>query len=426
MRSTIVGPMLLIAVAQGCGDDGGILSAERTGSIGHELAPRIAADRELIELCGQGTDVPADSRVFERPPFLQQVDADSALLVFRAATPPQSVSVTTFQGQPVTSVTPERDASVPHAQQWIARLEGLSPATGYCYSLSGVKARVGFRTAPAPHTQKPVRFVAFGDSGDGDYQRTIFEQFRSVPFDLLLHMGDIAYSSGTETQLDRQFFRMYAPILRSFAAFPAAGNHDYSTNDAAAFLTSFVLPENGDSERHYSFDWGNVHFVALDTERTSAEQAAWLDADLSRSTLPWNIVFGHRPPYSSGEHGSDTGFQKHFGPVLEKHRVPLVLSGHEHDYERTKAQNGVTYIVTGGGGHGTRPVGSSSFTAFSEETLHFVYVDITGNRLLLHAIDGVGREFDQLMIEQDMPRQRLRPDAASTLPVTRSPASGVQ
>ena len=85
-------------------------------------------------------------------------------------------------------------------------------------------------------------------------------------------------------------------------------------------------------------------------------------------------------------------------PILEKHKVPLVLNGHDHDYERTTPQNGVTYVVTGGGGVGVRPVGTSSFTAFSDAVIHFVYVTVAGNELALHAIDGLGQEFDSLVI----------------------------
>jgi 3',5'-cyclic AMP phosphodiesterase CpdA len=241
----------------------------------------------------------------------------------------------------------------------------------------------------------------WGDSGyGGSDQATLFDQIMTVPFDFVLHAGDLAYDEGTRGQFERTVFNVYAPLLREFAMFPVSGNHEYETEEAAPYLESFVLPENGDHERYYSFDWGDVHFVGLDTERIGATQAQWLDADLMRNRLPWTIVLGHRPPYSSGEHGGDGDFIRHFIPVLEKYQVPLVLSGHEHQYERTRVRNGVTYIVTGGGGRGTRPVGSSSFTAFAEAVIHFLFVEVRGNRLVLHAIDGVGREFDQTVIER--------------------------
>jgi hypothetical protein len=161
-------------------------------------------------------------------------------------------------------------------------------------------------------------------------------------------------------------------MLRSFPVFPVAGNHDYKTDDAGPFREVFALPENGGpegTERWYSFDWGDVHFVAIDTERVGPKQAAWLDADLADNQLPWTVVFAHKSPYSSGSHGSDRNVREVFGPILEFHRVPLMLAGHDHNYERSEQINGVTYVVTGGGGRGTRAVGRSEFTAFSHDVL---------------------------------------------------------
>jgi acid phosphatase len=89
--------------------------------------------------------------------------------------------------------------------------------------------------------------------------------------------------------------------------------------------------------------------------------------------------------------------------VLEKHGADLVLGGHEHHYERFRPVSGIHYIVTGGGGNGTRRVGAGPNTAFSESVLHFVYVDIQDSRLLLHAIDGAGSEFDSLRIDKTLP-----------------------
>jgi hypothetical protein len=80
--------------------------------------------------------------------------------------------------------------------------------------------------------------------------------------------------------------------------------------------------------------------------------------------------------------------------------VKLVLAGHEHDYERTRPVDGVTYVITGGGGKGTRPVGKGSWTAFSDAVIHFVYVTVEGDVLRLHAIDATGREFDGLELRR--------------------------
>jgi hypothetical protein len=380
----------------------GDIAAERTGTIMTALAKRRAPDRELTAECGAGAFTEAGSAAIKRAPFLQQVSATGALVVFRTTlTSPVEVEVTTPDGSAVTTAIASTDPSVGGGVQKIAALRDLAPATTYCYALRGLTERTGFRTAPAAGQGAPVRFAVWGDSGyGGSDQATLFGQIMTVPFDFVLHAGDLAYDAGTRGQFERTVFQVYAPLFREFSFFPVSGNHEYTTEQAAPYLESFVLPENGDHERYYSFDWADVHFVGLDTERTGATQAAWLDADLMNNRLPWTIVFGHRPPYSSGEHGGDADFQRYFVPLLEKYQVPLMLNGHEHHYERTKARNGVTYIVTGGGGRGTRPVGSSSFTAFAEAVIHFLFIEIEGNRLVLHAIDGVGREFDQTVIER--------------------------
>jgi hypothetical protein len=165
--------------------------------------------------------------------------------------------------------------------------------------------------------------------------------------------------------------------------------------NGAPFRDVFNLPDN---ERWYSYDWGHVHFVALDTEADYSTQMTWLEQDLAATTLPWKIVYMHRPPYSSGMHGSDTTLRNKLKPVVERFGVQLVLAGHDHNYERMKPQNGVAYVVTGGGGIGTRSVGASSFTAFAEDVIHFVYVEVGIDELVLHAIDATGREFDSMVV----------------------------
>ncbi len=400
----------LAAVAVACGgglspNQQGNLSAKTLGPMPFELASRSAPDADLRDSCGDGAVSATGKSTLKRLPFLQQVTDKSAVIVFQTAKRRTvGVDVDGADGTPVTHVTSQADPSVADGTQQLVRLTGLEPAHTYCYAVGDLTAAAGFRTAPAPSSDAPVRFVAFGDSGSDDSdQLSLLGQLATVPLDFIAHTGDLAYENGTAAQLTHSVFDVYAPLLRSFALFPASGNHDNETDDGAPFFRAFVLPENGAPmlpERWYSFDWGNAHFVALDTERTGPAQAAWLDDDLMRNHLPWTVVFAHKPPYSSGEHGSDEAFRHYFVPLLEKYQVALVLNGHDHDYERSKVLNGVTYVVTGGGGIGTRPVGKSSFTAFSEAVIHFVFVEITGNRLDLHAIDGTGQEFDQTRIER--------------------------
>jgi predicted phosphodiesterase len=388
----------LVGLLVACSGKSAELAASKTGDLTQPLAARQSPETPLETLCGDGQ---ALSGVLTRAPYLQELTDTSAIVALSAPTSKGlTVEVTTPDGADVltTAVTTETNAGPDGVATLTASLSGLSPETTYCYAIPGITERAGFTTASSS-MDAPVRFLAFGDSGDGSgEQQAVFEQMQTVPFELVLHLGDLAYESGAPTEIQANYFNVYSAMIRSFPVYPVAGNHDYATDSAQPLRQAFVLPSNGREERWYSFDRGPVHFVGLDTEQISDEQAQWLEQDLQTNQLPWTIVFGHRPPFSSGEHGGSAEFRQYFVPVLERHHVDVVLSGHEHDYERFKPMGGIEYVVSGGGGRGTRPVGASSTTAFSEAVLHFLYGEVQGSRLTLHAIDGVGREFDQAVV----------------------------
>jgi len=406
-----LGSSLLLATCM-LGAAGPSPASTQSNTSGAPLA-QFSSSARPIDRCGDGAFHQAGRAHLVRAPYLQQVTAHSALVLFTSGSrEPVTIDVTRPQAQSadagaplVASVLAKKDESarLRNAWQGVARLDGLESGTLYCYSLRGLTSPAGFVTAPERGTDVPVRFVAFGDSGDGGPgQHAVLDQMSRVPFDFLTHTGDLAYTRGGLREIETYVFNVYAPLFKSYSFFPASGNHDYGTDDAAPFRQVFALPENGGPagrERYYSFDWGYVHLTVLDTERVGPEQAAWLDADLAASRARWNIVYGHRPPFSSGRHGSARDVQRTFVPILQRHHVPLVLSGHEHDYERTRPIGGVTYIVTGGGGRQARSVGRSDFTAISVSTLHFVYVEADHNELLLRAIDASGREFDSVRIQ---------------------------
>jgi len=388
----------------------GDLEAKSVGDLSHALTSRTSSLVELGLACDLRAPALTGANPLQRRPYLQRVTDHSAQVVWTtdATATAGTVLVSHPSGDAVASAEAVRDASarLPLAgRQWISSVSQLEPDTIYCYGLQidGVLVRRGaLRTAPAAGSGRPVRFVAIGDSGNGGAdQLAVLAQMNTVPFDFMVHLGDIAYEAGSRNELERFFFSVYADVLEDFAVFPASGNHEYESEDAVFFREAFVLSENGAPdgvERWYSYDYGDVHFVALDTEKVGAVQAAWLDADLEANRLPWTIAYFHRPAFSSGDHGSDRNIQRQLGTILAKHHVPLVLSGHDHDYERTKAMDGVTYFVSGGGGRGTRPVGWSSFTAFSESVCHFLYVTVTKDELTVHAIDGTGQEFDSWVL----------------------------
>jgi hypothetical protein len=390
-----------------------------------------------------------------RGPYLQQVGASQAIVVW--ATRQQGAASVEYRvGSGAVSIAhaastfrASSSTGIPDYYQHEATLTGLSPDTTYQYDLrvAGVDPTPNvvdhLRTAPADGAGT-IRVLAFGDSGNGSAgQGQMATRIGAATFDLALHVGDIAYSNGTYQQFDSFFFPYYAAWLRQKAIFPTIGNHDDRTASATPYRTLFVLPRDGASvaypnnaERFYSFDYGPVHFICLDTEAaflTTArrqEQLAWLTADLQASQdRPWRVAFFHRPPYNSGlEHGSELPVRAAFGPLFEQYNVQLVLSGHEHAYERSvpwrestsTARQAVTYIVTGGGGAELYPTGRSAWTAFSRSTDHYVLTTFTAADFTLEAVDAAGAVIDRFTLNR---AAQENDGAAPTLTIA-SPSSG--
>ncbi len=379
--------------------------AAETAALSPDASSPVAA---LRAACGSGVLTAPGKQAIDRKPYLQQVTATSAAVLFttRGLGLEPTLRLTRPAGSPIEVVPTEADPQDATGYQRVARLSNLEPNTVYCYEIEDWLTPVGFRTAPRAGTGARVRFVAFGDSG-GDSRGLLRPTMDRVPFDLMLHVGDIAYSDGSLANFEAKFFDTYAALLEHVPIFPASGNHEYVTA-AAAYRQVFALPESGAPdglERWFSYDWGDIHFVALDTELVAAPQAAWLERDLTNNVLPWKVVYMHRPPYSSGAHGSSLGVREMFSPLFERFGVQLVLAGHDHDYERTNPIGGVTYVVTGGGGYSVRNVGSSDFTVYSQAVFHLVQAEVREDELLLRAIGVSGDVIDETTIARVPPTE---------------------
>ncbi|HYM82422.1 MAG TPA: metallophosphoesterase [Candidatus Limnocylindria bacterium] len=278
-------------------------------------------------------------------------------------------------------------------------LTGLAPNTTYYYSIGTIAQTLAgdvtyrFVTAPAPATHKPTRIWVIGDSGTGSGAaaavRDAYSAYTGVrSTDLWLMLGDNAYQTGTDAQYQTGVFDMYPVILRQSVLWPTRGNHDQihagPDND---YYDLFTLPTAGQagglasgSEAYYSFDYGNIHFICLDSEGTSrtvgGAMAQWLRNDLAATPRDWVIAYWHHPPYSRGSHDSDDSLDSggrlkdmrmNFLPILDSAGVDLVLTGHSHSYERSFLVNGhygvsstLTSAMIRDGGDG-RPAGDGAY-----------------------------------------------------------------
>lgn len=251
-----------------------------------------------------------------------------------------------------------------------------------------------------PYADAPdVVLAVAGDIGDSGSRldRTaeaigVLDDERS--FDALLLLGDNVYPRGDPDLLEETVFVPFAPVLDQGTRLLAIlGNHDVKDGNGPRQVEAL-----GMDGRWWSTVIGDVLLVGLDSnDRGNADQLAWLERTLRGSTARWKIVALHHPPYSAGYQGSSEDVRAIFSPLFERHGVQLVLSGHDHDYQRSKVIGGVTYIVSGGGA-GTRRTSTEWFTEVSFSWHHFLEIAAFDDRLVVRAINQDGRVADEVAI----------------------------
>ena len=360
-----------------------------------------------------------------------------------------------------------------------ARLTGLEPDTQYGYEveLDGqVRSRGSFRTAP----NRPIafRFTAFGDQGTGDVPTQVLPRVDQLNPRLHLMCGDLCYADPTGTggpgdsfipaRWDR-WLDQNDGVAGRLPWMCVPGNHEmepgYPTHGYAGFLGR-VSPGGRspiDIPVATSFQVGSVGFVGLDSNDVSYElsanrgwtqgaQTRWLERTLAElrtegSGVDFVVAFLHHSPYStSNTHASEGGVREAWVPLFDRFGVDLVISGHNHCYERTlplragrvtsadtvavDSSKGTTYVTAGGGGasigrepvfipfpNKTRVYGSSGYEVETESwsignktSSHAVLcVDVTPSApgqqpgMTVRAIDAGGTEVDRVELSRPPP-----------------------
>jgi acid phosphatase type 7 len=344
-----------------------------------------------------------------REPYVQGVTATSAVICWVGE---ESTAGVVRYGKTPGLGREQVDAAIDNRHA--VTIAGLDPGSTYHYGVEGssvswitgsFRTMTGsFRTAPSGEGSS-FSFAVVGDSGSGGKgQLKVASLLRCLEPDLILHTGDVVYPAGEERHYDRRFFAPYEDIIKEVPIFPVLGNHDVRTGTGTAFLENFHPPlgSPGSTKRYYSFDWGDAHFVALDSELyygdeggKAEQQKAFLERDLAATGRRWKVAFLHRSPYGSSRHGGDDRVRQDLEPILARHEVDLVFAGHDHVYERTIPIKGVTYVVSGGGGRRLYPAGKGPLTACARSAHHAVLVYVDGARLSLEAIEPDGTVIDR-------------------------------
>jgi uncharacterized protein (TIGR03437 family) len=370
-------------------------------------------------------------------PYLQNLGADHVTIVWSA----REIQIASVQYSTDASFSRSAPASVltfRSAQtnmgfdfyQYRANLAGLSPGTAYSYRVIMGGQNVDPNTPPSVYRFStpgpgPVSFLVFGDSGDGSsHQLAVALQLVKEQPNFVVHVGDIAYQSGTYNEFTANYFEYYYTLMRQVCFFTIAGNHEYITQYSAPYLALHAPPTNTvpdlDRGKYYSFDWADMHFTGLDANLldpyfadAQRRMLAWFDNDLAQSQATWKIVFFHQTAYPTFHHIDDPidiAARALFVPILERHGVQLVLSGHEHNYQRSKPMRGgvavqpgtggTVYMVSGGGGGGLHPLAPvpPSFLDWEASVWHYLRVSVDGPKLTIQAIGTDGKEFDRVVL----------------------------
>lgn len=399
------------------------------------------------------------AQTIERGPYLNSVTSSSATIRWRTN---KSTNSEIFFGTSLNSLQKKKADGKTVADHEVL-LTGLIPSTKYFYTIGSsriLNPDQYFQTAPEIGSSAPVRIWALGDFGNGsknqiDCRDAILNATTGHRPDVWIWLGDNAYDYGRDDEYQKHVFDVYQSFFKNTALYPSPGNHEYRgriKGEEIPYFKIFTMPQQGESggvpsgsESYYSFDYGNVHFVSLDSYEvlndknylfdTLSLQVSWLKKDLATNKLPWTVLYWHYPPYTKcGSHDSDTEealvkIRQNLVPVLERYKVDLVLSGHSHVYERTypilghygladtfdpgqhivgksdslntyhigTERQGIIYIVNGAGGQIDDQEKGSPLKAavyYNNSVGGSMILDVAGNRLDAQWIcaDGVVRD----------------------------------
>lgn len=265
-------------------------------------------------------------------------------------------------------------------------------------------------TLPVAADQRRMHVLVTADFGSGNReQRAVARQMAALhlrdPVDLVILGGDNIYAGpgwrdGDLNGIAATFERPYRELIAAGVPFHAVlGNHDIRTANGDPQLS---YPGFGMKGRWYSVRRGPLEFFMLDTNGNTdwTRQLGWLNQALMASNAPWKVVVGHHPIYSAGHYGDDAALIGRLTPLLARHGVQLYINGHEHNYERTHAIAGTTYLTVGGGGASLRPVTANGRTAHAASVHSFAELIVSDRTLTINGIDSQGQRLDSATLKR--------------------------
>lgn len=248
-------------------------------------------------------------------------------------------------------------------------------------------------TGWVPQTGTPVSLVLFGDTRTNhDKHQMVADAIAATGPAMVLHTGDLM-SSGADIAQWQEFFDIEHEVVSNAFFYPIFGNHEAFGQDY--FDTFFHTESNFDNERNWSAIWGDFGLIGMEiytTDWSDGEALAWLDQELSRlrESTQWVFVAFHEPMYTFSSHGPWLKGREHVLPLLEQHKVDLIIGGHNHCYEHFLV-NGIHHVVSGGGGaplygFDAGPPEEQALLVKHHKDYNFVRVDMQPEQITFSAI----------------------------------------
>lgn len=290
----------------------------------------------------------------------------------------------------------------------------LQPNTLYAYRVGdGTRWSEWFHFRTASTRPQPFTFLFLGDAQNDIRSaclRVVRQAFWNHPdIRFVLHAGDLVNRGERDSEW-AEWFAMMGWMAASVPSIPTPGNHEYARdNEDRRYLTphwraQFTLPQNGIPqlrESNYYIDFQGVRVISLNSLEHLERQAQWLERVLAENPHPWTIVTFHYPIFSSAQGRDNPQLRALWKPILDKYRVDLVLSGHDHTYARSVPMpSGTVYVNSVTGPKMYRLNRQPWMRRWAEDTQFYHIVRIEGNLLRFEAYTATGRLFDAFEIRK--------------------------
>lgn len=308
-----------------------------------------------------------------------------------------------------------------------AVLDNLQPGVTYVYRVGaeGCWSGQGAFTTAAPTGSFSFMYMGDVQKGFSQWGQLLQQACVQYPELKFAMLGGDLVDTADNTDEWSDFFGAAAGVFGRIPLMPALGNHEYES--PALYFKQFALPQNGPAgyeEHHYSFDYGNAHFVVLDSNLMGSEGSAyeagiaWLESDLQNSGKKWKFAMFHHPPYTvnsgdAGDTGRAAAMREKWLPVMERNGVDMVFVGHQHMYMRTypmyegqvkeKAAEGITYVMgVAGEKFYVNPEDHDYIASLTEKKKCYTVININGGVLTMTTRDADGNVLDQYKFNKEM------------------------